>query len=92
MIITFVIKNELYHLERQQIPMPPSQNQLDCGGRACPTCGKCRDWYGSRPQKRNNGTCHAFRMDILTALTLFASGITTDSRPINHMCKCANNR
>ncbi|CAF1480455.1 unnamed protein product [Rotaria sp. Silwood1] len=36
---------------RQPIMSSSNTYQLDCGGRACPICGKCRDWYwdkGSR--------------------------------------------
>ena len=37
-----------------------SSTQLQCGGRACPQCGKCRDWdptYGNKYKRRDDGTC-----------------------------------
>jgi hypothetical protein len=32
---------------------------LDCGGHACPKCGRCRDWYhnGSGFTMRDDATC-----------------------------------
>jgi hypothetical protein len=46
-------------LEEPEIPVPPRQPQTVCGGRACPACGKCRDWYyDNRYWKRRDGaTC-----------------------------------
>ncbi|CAF0901880.1 unnamed protein product [Adineta steineri] len=31
--------------ERQQFVTPNNYTELDCGGRLCIKCGKCRDWY-----------------------------------------------
>ncbi|CAF1266390.1 unnamed protein product [Adineta steineri] len=82
--------------ERQPISTSLRQNQLDCRGRVCSTCGKCRGWYldGRIPRKRQNGSCNAYKIDFLTAAQLLASGFTIDMRPLeeNHMCQCMDNR
>ncbi|CAF0901897.1 unnamed protein product [Adineta steineri] len=31
--------------ERQQFVTPNNYTELDCGGRLCIKCGRCRDWY-----------------------------------------------
>jgi hypothetical protein len=50
------LKDYIFHLE---VPSPATKKVESCGGNACPTCGKCRDWYrsGSRWQKRADATC-----------------------------------
>ncbi|UJR18078.1 hypothetical protein I4U23_004978 [Adineta vaga] len=82
--------------DEERLRTTTSMGKINCGGSVCSKCGKCRDWYlnGRIPRKRRNGSCTAYKIDILTAFQTFASGITTDMRPLeeNHMCQCIDNR
>jgi len=50
---------DFFHLEKAQISMSSPQVGLKCGGRACPKCGKCCDWYIDNGgwKHRGDGTC-----------------------------------
>ncbi|CAF5035452.1 unnamed protein product, partial [Rotaria sp. Silwood1] len=60
-----------------------TSTQLECGGRACPQCGKCRDWdptYGNKYKRRDDGTCRDNTDTLYDAL--FRVGLAVaDARP-----------
>ncbi|CAF1201310.1 unnamed protein product, partial [Rotaria sp. Silwood1] len=60
-----------------------ASTQLECGGRACPQCGKCRDWdptYGNKYKRRDDGTCRDNTDTLYDAL--FRVGLAVaDARP-----------
>ncbi|CAF1327992.1 unnamed protein product [Adineta steineri] len=41
----------IFHLENQQFVTPGTHTELDCEGRPCIKCGKCRDWYFTGDEK-----------------------------------------
>jgi hypothetical protein len=60
-----------------------ASTQLQCGGRACPQCGKCCDWdptYGNKYKRRDDGTCCDNTDTLYDAL--FRVGLAVaDARP-----------
>lgn len=61
-----------FHLDYQQapaskseqsLPPPPPVKYLSCGGRACPKCDGCNDWYrvDSHWALTDGGKCTASR-------------------------------
>ncbi|CAF1332968.1 unnamed protein product [Rotaria sp. Silwood1] len=60
-----------------------ASTQLEGGGRACPQCGKCRDWgptYGNKYKRRDDGTCRDNTDTLYDAL--FPVGLAVaDARP-----------
>ena len=60
-----------------------ASTQLQCGGRACPQCGKCREWdpiYGNKYKRRDDGTCRDNTDTLYDAL--FCAGLAVaDARP-----------
>jgi hypothetical protein len=60
-----------------------ASTQLQCGGRACPQCGKCCDWdptYGNKYKRRDDGTCRDNTDTLYDAL--FRVGLAVaDARP-----------
>jgi hypothetical protein len=66
--------------------------QLDCGGgRACPKCRKCRDWYDpglfSPYMKRDNATC-SYGVVGFFYLFLGNGAGAGDLNVIYHLCQC----
>ena len=39
------MNTHLFHLAYREFAAPGTYEKLDCNGRQCATCGKCRDWY-----------------------------------------------
>ncbi|CAF1307747.1 unnamed protein product [Rotaria sordida] len=42
--------------KKEQSTVASSEARLDCNGRACQKCGKCRDWDGDN--RVDGGTCY----------------------------------
>jgi hypothetical protein len=60
-----------------------ASSQLQCGGRTCPQCGKCRDWdptFGNKYKRRDDGTCRD-NTDTLYDAVFRAGLAVTDARP-----------
>ena len=47
-----------FHLDPQEFATPDSSKKLDCKGRPCAKCQKCRDWHFNGDQKTWNWLCN----------------------------------
>ncbi|CAF3381938.1 unnamed protein product [Rotaria sp. Silwood2] len=59
--------------------------QLECGGRACSRCGKCRDWDPANDYKRRDDATCRDNADTLISALFCAATAAADARRVHRM-------